>query len=512
MKDLKELLQQFEDIQELPISEEVVGAYMEGRLEDSEIEGVTKMIASDNNLNEMIRDASEDTTVELDNTSHPWDIYDGDYGFWELGLSPVLSPSDFTSDAEQEKERDFFEDGDRFEGEESLYLQNAENSLGNNLLNSNIMAKNSSTIIYGEAGQNISDPVYVQQPDDHSCALRSQQIVLRDFGIDIPFKDLEQIALDNGVYTNEGTYTYDIGKVLQLAGVGMHQTEGNTVDDLINELVHGHRVIVSVDAHELWHNQTMGEKMLNWFKDAIGLQGGNHALIVAGVEVDPNHPENSKVILTDPGAGHLRIEYPMEQFKDAWGDSNCFMAATNDPAPYQYDALSGKEVPSNFAVQQFVNDFVANNNYQLSPDMINIPDGYQPAFTGHLDMVGQIDFETFESSYQDMVDSRIPSSLTIKEQIEDLVKTYVGETTGSVGETAGSVGESTGSVGESTGSVGETTGSVGGYEGNTDESDEDEESFDDEEDPQEENDDSFNDENSDVESNDENDWDEEVSQ
>ena len=256
----------------------------------------------------------------------------------------------------------------------------------------------------------------------------------------------------------------------------------------------------------------MGEKMLNWFKDAIGLQGGNHALIVAGVEVDPNHPENSKVILTDPGAGHLRIEYPMEQFKDAWGDSNCFMAATNDPAPYQYDALSGKEVPSNFAVQQFVNDFVANNSYQLSPDMINIPDGYQPAFTVHLDMVGQIDFETFESSYQDMVDSRIPSSLTIKEQIEDLVKTYVGETTGSVGETAGSVGESTGSVGESTGSVGETTGSVGGYEGNTDESDEDEESFDDEEDPQEENDDSSNDENSDVESNDENDWDEEVSQ
>jgi len=285
----------------------------------------------------------------------------------------------------------------------------------------------------------------------------------------------------------------------------MHQTEGSTVDDLINELVHGHRVIVSVDAHELWHNQTMGEKMLNWFKDTIGLQGGNHALIVAGVEVDPNHPENSKVILTDPGSGHLRIEYPMEQFKDAWGDSNCFMAATNDPAPYQYDALSGKEVPSNFAVQQFINDFVANNGYQLSPDMINIPDGYQPAFTGHLDMVGQIDYETFESNYQDILDCRIPSSLTIKEQIEELAKTYVGETTGSVGESAGSVGESTGSVGE-------TTGSVGGYEGNTDERDEDEESFDDEEEPEEENDDSSNDENSDVDSSDENDWDEEVSQ
>lgn len=505
MKDLKELLQQFEDIYELPISEEVVGAYMEGRLEDSEIGSVTKIISSDHNLSEMIHDASEDTTVELKDMSHPWDIYDGDYGFWELGLPPVLSPSDYIPDAEQGKGGNFFENGDRFEGNESLYLQNEENSLDKNLLNSNIMAKNSGTIIYGEAGQNISDPVYVQQPDDHSCALRSQQIVLRDFGIDIPFKDLEQIALDNGVYTNEGTYTYDIGKVLQLAGVGMHQTEGNTVDDLINELVHGHRVIVSVDAHELWHNQTMGEKMLNWFKDAIGLQGGNHALIVAGVEVDPNHPENSKVILTDPGAGHLRIEYPMEQFKDAWGDSNCFMAATNDPAPYQYDASSGKEVPSNFAVQQYINDFVANNSYQLSPDKINIPEGYQPVFTGHLDMVGQMDFETFESTYQNILNSRIPSSLSIKEQIEELAKTYVGESTGPVGE-------STGSVGETAGSVGETTDSVGGYEGNTDNIDEVEESVDYEEDSEEEDGYSSNEENADTESSEEDDWDEEVSQ
>ena len=47
---------------------------------------------------------------------------------------------------------------------------------------------------YGEIGQNIKDPIFIQQPDDHSCALRSQQIVLRDFGIDIPFNDLERIA------------------------------------------------------------------------------------------------------------------------------------------------------------------------------------------------------------------------------------------------------------------------------------------------------------------------------
>lgn len=291
-------------------------------------------------------------------------------------------------------------------------------------MNLNVMKSNSKTIIYGEAGENISDPVFVQQPDDHSCALRSQQIVLRDFGIDIPFKDLEQIALDNQIYTNEGTYTYDIGKVLQLAGVDMHQTIGNTVDDLINELAQGHRVIVSVDSHELWLNKTIGEKLKNWFNDAIGHQGGNHALIVAGIEVDPTHIENNKVILTDPGTGHLRIEYPMEQFKEAWGDSNCFMAATNNPAPYQYDAETGMEVPSNFAVQQYINDFVANNSYQLSPDMINVPQGYQPAFMGHLDVVGNVDYGTFKADYDDMVAKRMPSPLSVKEQIEELAKLH----------------------------------------------------------------------------------------
>lgn len=291
-------------------------------------------------------------------------------------------------------------------------------------MNLNVMKSNSKTIIYGEAGENISDPVFVQQPDDHSCALRSQQIVLRDFGIDIPFKDLEQIALDNQIYTNEGTYTYDIGKVLQLAGVDMHQTIGNTVDDLINELAQGHRVIVSIDSNELWHNNTIGEKLKNWFNDAIGHQGGNHALIVAGIEVDPIHIENNKVILTDPGAGHLRIEYPMDQFKEAWGDSNCFMAATNNPAPYQYDAETGMEVPSNFVVQQYINDFVANNSYQLSPDMINVPQGYQPAFMGHLDVVGNVDYGTFKADYDDMVAKRIPSPLSVKEQIEELAKLH----------------------------------------------------------------------------------------
>lgn len=424
MKNMEELLSRFNDIQNLPVSEEMLGAYLEGTLQGVELSATSEQISYDSNLSELLNDTADTNVEDMVDANHPWDIYDGDYGYWELGLPPVLSSSDMISEDDIEKVDDNSADGDRILAEDTLYSQSTGNSFGVNTLNSQDMSNNSKTIIYGEKGENVSDPVYIQQPDDHSCALRSQQIVLRDFGIDIPFSDLEQIALDCQVYTNEGTYTYDIGKVLQLAGVDMHQTIGNTVDDLINELAQGHRVIVSVDANELWYNNTISDKLKNWFEDAIGHQGGNHALIVAGIEINPSNPNNNKVILTDPGAGHLRIEYPMEQFKDAWGDSTCFMAATNNPAPYQYDVETGMEIPSNFAVQQYVNAFVANNGYQLAPDMINVPQDFQPAFTGHLDVVGDVDYDTFKADYDVMVANRMPSLLSVKEQIEDACRSH----------------------------------------------------------------------------------------
>ena len=310
-------------------------------------------------------------------------------------LSDDFEIPDFNKDIENGDIMSISEDSIYIEAIDSQHIV-VNDKFSNNNLNANTMEStiriNSSN--YGETGQNITDPIFIQQPDDHSCALRSQQIILRDFGIDIPFNDLEKIALDSGVYTNEGTYTYDIGKVLELAGVGMHQVTDTSLDDLMNELSQGHRVIVSVDADELWYNDNLKGRLNNWFNDVIGHQGGNHALIVAGVEVNPNDVNDIKVVLTDPGTGHLRIEYPANQFINAWKDSDCFMAATDNPAPFQYDASTGMEVPSNFAVKQYLNQFITENSYQLSPDLINIPTGYQPAFAERIEMVGNIGYNS----------------------------------------------------------------------------------------------------------------------
>ena len=346
-----------------PVSIEQLAAYLDGNLSNSEMQQFAQLATQDETLIQIL-DANSAVDETLSSYEHqglqlPEDIENSDF---EL---PDVDNADF-----------LFISGDSFPDNTHLYQQEGIDAGENYQQESETFNKRefmaTSYRTYGESGENIYDPIYIKQPDDHSRALRSQQIILRDFGIDIPFADLEKIALDAGVYTNQGTYTYDIGKVLEIAGVGMHQVPGSTIYDLVNELVQGHRVIVSVDADELWDNDSMKGKLKNWVNDVLGEQGGNHALIVAGIEVNPANHRDVKVVLTDPGAGHLRVEYPLGQFMDAWQDSNCFMAATDNAAPYQYDASTGMEVPSNFAVEHHFNQFVLQNSYQLSPDMINV--------------------------------------------------------------------------------------------------------------------------------------------
>lgn len=369
---------------------EQFAAYLDGNLSQSEMLQFSQLAEHESALHQLL-----DASSVVDNTLASFTDSD-------LQMPLEIMGEDFSL-PNIENDNFFSFGGDGFSENENLYQHEGLNANENIfqetefLNNSETMAKNYRT--YGESGENVYDPIFIKQPDDHSCGLRSQQIVLRDFGIDIPFDELEKYALGAGVYSENGTYTYDIGKVLEMAGVKMHQVQGGTIYDLTSELAQGHRVIVSVDANELWYNDSIKGKLSNWFEDVFGDQGGNHALIVAGVEVNPLNPDDAKVVLTDPGAGHLRAEYPLRQFMDAWKDSNCFMAATDNPAPYQYDATTGMEVPSNFVTEHHYNQFVVDHSYQLSPDRINIPDDYQPVFSGHLAMIGDIPYNEFVSEH-----------------------------------------------------------------------------------------------------------------
>jgi hypothetical protein len=135
---------------------------------------------------------------------------------------------------------------------------------------------------------------------------------------------LVQEAADNGWYTpGGGTPPEYSGNLLELHGVPVNNYEDATTYDLANELAQGHKVIVGVDAFELWDKADKGEKPAN--------MTDNHAVVVSGI--DTSDPNDIRVIVSDPGTGEAAASYPMNQFVAAWKDSSFSITATEEPAP-----------------------------------------------------------------------------------------------------------------------------------------------------------------------------------
>ncbi len=166
-------------------------------------------------------------------------------------------------------------------------------------------------------------PEEIAQQAMDTCAVKSQQIIMKTFGIDIPEDQLAMESYIKGYYApGVGSNPDLVGQLLEDHGIGTHSANNASVYDLVTELAQGHKVIVGVDSSELWQP--------DWYDDVFG-EEADHALLVTGI--DTTDPENVKVIITDPGTGDVAKEYPLEQFLDAWHDSNCFYVATDNPAP-----------------------------------------------------------------------------------------------------------------------------------------------------------------------------------
>lgn len=209
----------------------------------------------------------------------------------------------------------------------------------------------------GVIGDNPHDEInpQVHQNYDDTCAIKSQQLILNDFGVYTTEEVLVHQASQLGIYTpgaGGGTSPEDVGKLLELNGVHCTQHENATIYNLTSALAQGQKVIIGVDSGELWNNDK--------FSDLVQGEQADHALIVAGI--DTTDPDNVQVILTDPGTGQEGARYPMEQFLDAWHDSGNFMVTTDAPAPLAYN-----------------------------PEMVNFD--YSE---GHLPMIGEMPYEYFE--------------------------------------------------------------------------------------------------------------------
>ena len=235
------------------------------------------------------------------------------------------------------------------------------------------------------------DPeTYQYYPD--TCAFQSQAIILREYGFYVKQEDLMQIAKEQGWYVEGyGTPEDKVGKLLEYYGLDTSITEGNNIFNLANELAQGHRILVTVDSGELW-SPGLGEKM----EDLLIGEQADHALLVVGV--DTSNPSDVKVIVTDPGNGNTQYAYSEKEFMDAWKDSNCFMASTNE-SPEEYIAHTEYPPMSTFA------DIPYDSIARLSDSGISIADAdcYHDFFDEF--MSNPEDLDTLMDEYSDLFGS-----------------------------------------------------------------------------------------------------------
>lgn len=233
------------------------------------------------------------------------------------------------------------------------------------------------------------------QSHEPICAIRSQEMILRDFGIQIPKEELTAYATEQGWYHGSGTKPSDVGNLLETCNIATHSQHCDSVHDLINELKDGHRVIVGVDAHELWAEPGSAE-----YEYYHNLTNADHALIVTSVNIDPLNPDNSTVVLTDPGNGSI-MEYDFEKFAHSWKDSQYFMMATDEAAPYQYDADNHCMQISNFATDYSIQEFPFHNEFTNIWQVDDL--GYVPYYSdGHLlNITDDLSYDKFNYAFND---------------------------------------------------------------------------------------------------------------
>lgn len=156
------------------------------------------------------------------------------------------------------------------------------------------------------------------QGDTGRCALYSQKFVIEELtNQDIDIEELADLAEKNGWFSeDEGTPLLNMDKVLDYYGIDHEMSFHNDLSDLQRELESGKKIIVSIDADEIWYGE---ENDLFTPGD-----GPNHAVEVIGI--DYTNQDNPMVILNDSGnpdgCGEM---IPADTFRDAWEDGNCQM-------------------------------------------------------------------------------------------------------------------------------------------------------------------------------------------
>lgn len=103
-------MKDFKDILNNDISDELLAAYIDGNTTESENALIENALNDDSMLAEACEIVSDNVSFGSD---LDWDIHKGDFGFWEMGLPPVVDALDMMTQ-KQGYELSFGDENDLF--------------------------------------------------------------------------------------------------------------------------------------------------------------------------------------------------------------------------------------------------------------------------------------------------------------------------------------------------------------------------------------------------------------
>ena len=169
------------------------------------------------------------------------------------------------------------------------------------------------------------------------CAIKAQQMVLRNYGIEVSVEELTELAKKNGWFEEGKGSAFDfVGELLNTYGVEAVQMRNAGIYHIMHELSQGHKIIVGVD-----DDSATQETDAN---NALGFDGAQHVMLVVGI--DTSDKDNLKVVVRDPSHPEKDQVYDAQNFMQRWNNTGCFMVATKQAAP-----LSANPEMENFDYQ-----------------------------------------------------------------------------------------------------------------------------------------------------------------
>lgn len=169
---------------------------------------------------------------------------------------------------------------------------------------------------------------YHHQESESSCAVAVQTDILNDFGINVSEAEMRELGEEYGIFSEKGGTTLgDVGKLLELHGIEVERGQHFDINDLMEAKANGEKVIIGLDANEIWNIPGYEDHPLETMTGIDKLSNG-HAVEFKGVVED--YDGQHYVVIDDPGHpyGH-NVRIPLDVFDDAWDDTSHFAVITH---------------------------------------------------------------------------------------------------------------------------------------------------------------------------------------